>query len=125
MRISDWSSDVCSSDLNFAFLLSNSLPLQYQTTHYFMTGVITGDIINSRKVADPSEWLSKLKAVLSAEGPTPKAWEVTRGDSFQVEITLPEDALRKALHIRAQIERACSRERVCQYVEIWGGAVSL
>ena len=70
-----------------------------------MTGVITGDIINSRKVADPSEWLSKLKAVLSAEGPTPKAWEVTRGDSFQVEITLPEDALRKALHIKALIKR--------------------
>src|SRR3546814_2622113 len=70
-----------------------------------MTGVITGDIINSRKVAYPSVWVSNLRAVLSAEGPTPKAWEVTRGDSFQVEITLPEDALRKALHIKALIKR--------------------
>ena len=69
-----------------------------------MTGVITGDIVNSRKVADPGEWLSKLKANLSAEGPTPKTWEVTRGDSFQVEIIKPEDALKKALHIKALIK---------------------
>jgi|SRR5690606_11982041 len=70
-----------------------------------MIGVITGDIINSRKVADPEEWLSKLKAVLLDEGPTPKMWEVTRGDSFQVEIIQPEGALRKALHIKALIKR--------------------
>lgn len=70
-----------------------------------MIGVITGDIINSRKATDPDEWLSQLKTVLSDEGPTPKVWEVTRGDSFQVEIARPEDALRKALHIKALIKR--------------------
>ncbi|MGV3763924.1 hypothetical protein [Parapedobacter sp.] len=70
-----------------------------------MIGVITGDIINSRKAADPSEWLSSLKAVLSAEGPSPKVWEVMRGDSFQVEIVNPENALLKALHIKALIKR--------------------
>lgn len=70
-----------------------------------MVSVITGDIINSRKVADPSNWLSQLKAVLLAAGPTPKVWEVTRGDSFQVEIAQPEDVLQKALHIKALIKQ--------------------
>lgn len=70
-----------------------------------MIGVITGDIINSRRAANPDEWLSGLKTVLSAEGPTPKIWEVTRGDSFQVEIVQPENVLRKALHIKALIKR--------------------
>ncbi|MFB2119782.1 hypothetical protein [Parapedobacter sp. 2B3] len=70
-----------------------------------MIGVITGDMINSRRVADPGEWLSKLKTALSSEGPTPKIWEVTRGDSFQVEIARPESALQKALHIKALIKR--------------------
>ena len=70
-----------------------------------MIGVITGDIINSGKADDPREWLSKLKAVLSAEGPTPRVWEITRGDSFQVEIVRPENVLRKALHIKALIKR--------------------
>lgn len=70
-----------------------------------MIGVITGDIINSRRAANPDEWLSKLKTVLSVEGPTPKTWEVTRGDSFQVEIVQVENVLRKALHIKALIKR--------------------
>lgn len=70
-----------------------------------MIGVITGDIINSRAATNPDEWLSRLKTVLSAEGPAPKMWEVTRGDSFQVEIIQPENALRKALHIKALIKR--------------------
>src|SRR5690606_38384357 len=70
-----------------------------------MIGVITGDIINSRKIADSGKWLSTLKAVLMTEGPTPKVWEITRGDSFQVEIAQPENVLRKALHIKALIKR--------------------
>lgn len=70
-----------------------------------MIGVITGDIINSRKVADASSWLSRLKVALLAAGPTPKVWEVTRGDSFQVEIAQPEDVLQKALHIKALIKQ--------------------
>ena len=69
-----------------------------------MIGVITGDIINSRKVADPGEWLSKLKTVFTAIGPTPNVWEITRGDSFQVEIAQVGDVLRKALHIKALIK---------------------
>src|SRR5690606_16283982 len=70
-----------------------------------MIGVITGDIINSRKVADASSWLSRLKVALLDAGPTPKVWEVTRGDSFQVEIAQPEDVLQNALHIKALIKQ--------------------
>ena len=70
-----------------------------------MIGVITGDIINSSRVAGSGKWLSTLKAALETEGPTPKRWEITRGDSFQVEIAQPESALWKALHIKALIKR--------------------
>jgi len=69
-----------------------------------MIGVITGDIINSRRIANPEEWLSKLKAFFAAIGSAPKAWEITRGDSFQVEIAQAGDVLRKALHIKALIK---------------------
>lgn len=69
-----------------------------------MIGVITGDIINSGKATNPGDWLSRLKIALAAEGPTPKVWEVTRGDSFQVEIAQPENVLQKALYIKALIK---------------------
>lgn len=69
-----------------------------------MIGVITGDIVNSRKVANPDEWLSKLKTAFDAIGATPKTWEIIRGDSFQVEITQPADTLRKALYIKSLIK---------------------
>lgn len=70
-----------------------------------MISVITGDIINSRKAADPGEWLGLLKTTFKTEGPTPKVWEVTRGDSFQIEIAQPENVLLKALHIKATVKR--------------------
>lgn len=70
-----------------------------------MISVITGDIINSRKAADPGEWLGRLKTTFKTEGPTPKVWEVTRGDSFQIEIAQPENVLLKALHIKATVKR--------------------
>ncbi len=69
-----------------------------------MIGVITGDIINSRKFANPDQWLSKLKTAFDAIGTAPKTWEVTRGDSFQVEIAQVTETLQKALYIKALIK---------------------
>ena len=51
-----------------------------------MTSIITGDIINSRAIANPKHWMEPLKKVLSVYGNNPKAWEIYRGDSFQVEV---------------------------------------
>lgn len=69
-----------------------------------LTSVITGDIINSRKARTPGEWLRPLKKVLREAGPTPLVWDIYRGDSFQVEIKRPEDALAIAIRIKATIK---------------------
>ncbi|ANE49497.1 transcriptional regulator [Flavisolibacter tropicus] len=69
-----------------------------------MTSIITGDIINSRKLKNPTTWLTPLKEVFQEYGKTPKVWEVFRGDSFQIEIKKPETALLCALKIKACIK---------------------
>ena len=69
-----------------------------------MTSIITGDLVNSRKIADSSIWLDPLKELLSTFGKTPEVWEIFRGDSFQLEINQPEEALYKAIQIKACIK---------------------
>ena len=66
-----------------------------------MTSVITGDIINSRKIGKAALWLKPLKELLGEMGKSPKTWEIYRGDSFQIEIARPEEALLSALRIKA------------------------
>ena len=68
-----------------------------------MTSVITGDVINSRKVANQDEWIKPLKKALTKYGKTPKHWEIFRGDSFQVEISQPEKSFWAAISIKAHI----------------------
>ncbi len=68
-----------------------------------MIAVITGDVINSKKNA-PRVWLTPLKKELNRIGKTPKTWEIYRGDSFQVVINKPEDALLVALKIKASLK---------------------
>ncbi len=74
------------------------------TDIYSMTSVITGDIINSRGKNDPSIWLHPLKELLGEWGKSPKTWEIFRGDSFQLEISNPQDALLAAIRIKACIK---------------------
>lgn len=69
-----------------------------------MISVITGDIINSRKSKEVKTWLNALKSELNEYGQTPKTWEIFRGDSFQLEIKKPEDALLAAIKIKARIK---------------------
>ena len=68
-----------------------------------LTSIITGDIIGSRTTTS-SKWLSPLKKALSFHGNSPYAWDIFRGDSFQVEIKHPTDALFAALHIKATLK---------------------
>lgn len=65
--------------------------------------VITGDIVQSRLVQN-SAWLGKLKKVLSLEGKSPATWQVYRGDSFQVEVKDPRQALLTAIRIKAAVK---------------------
>lgn len=68
-----------------------------------MTSVITGDIINSQQ-EKPAKWLKALKNALIKWGDTPKQWEIYRGDSFQLEIKDPANALAAAILIKSSIK---------------------
>ncbi|WP_298494761.1 transcriptional regulator [uncultured Algibacter sp.] len=68
-----------------------------------MTSIITGDIINSKK-SDPQKWLKALKTILNSFGKSPLAWEIYRGDSFQLEVP-PEQALKACILIKATIKQ--------------------
>jgi hypothetical protein len=68
-----------------------------------MVCVITGDIINSSKM-DPWLWMKPLKKELNKIGKTPMIWEIYRGDSFQVLISKPEEALITAIKIKAALK---------------------
>ncbi|MEJ7912101.1 MAG: hypothetical protein WKF70_03020, partial [Chitinophagaceae bacterium] len=69
-----------------------------------MTSVITGDIINSRKVPNPETWMVPLKKLLLQTGKTPAVWEIYRGDSFQVEVSEPGESFLKCVQIKACIK---------------------
>ena len=73
-----------------------------------MISVITGDLINSRLIANPQEWIEPLKSLFASIGPNPKSWEIYRGDSFQVEIVQPEYVFFNALRIKATLK--CFKE---------------
>src|SRR3546814_20218929 len=99
MRISDWSSDVCSSDLRILGALTTGVPL----------GCIAGISLTvaaakwlPEGLADAAAWHSRIYYsvfVLAV------IWRLVRG--------------------AAQIGRASCRERVCQYVYISVVAVQL
>ena len=68
-----------------------------------MVCVITGDIINSKK-NNPKTWLKPLKKELDTIGKSPKYWEIYRGDSFQVIVSNPKNALLTAIKIKATLK---------------------
>ena len=68
-----------------------------------MTSVITGDIIRSRK-ANPEEWLRRLKKELKPLGRSPRFWEIYGGDTFQVRVTDPLQALQVAIKIKSGLK---------------------
>ncbi len=70
-----------------------------------MIAVIKGDIIASRKLVNQEVWLQPLKKLLTTWGDSPKDWKLESGDYFQIEIANPEEALKKALKIKALIKK--------------------
>lgn len=70
-----------------------------------MIAVISGDIIGSRKLENQGIWLNPLQDLLNAWGESPKDWKLERGDFFQVEVPEIEEALKKALQIKALIKK--------------------
>ena len=68
-----------------------------------MVGVLTGDIINSKNY-EPTVWMKPLKRELNKAGKNPMTWEIYRGDSFQLLIKKPENALLYAIAIKAALK---------------------
>jgi hypothetical protein len=69
-----------------------------------MIAVITGDIIESRSLVSQQEWLIPIQSLFSKWGKVNETWEIFRGDSFQLEILNPLEALHKAILIKATIK---------------------
>lgn len=69
-----------------------------------MVSIITGDIVRSQSVSDPSVWMDPLKEVFLSLGESPKDWQVYRGDSFQLEVAT-EQSLRIAIVIKSIIKK--------------------
>ncbi|WP_369049216.1 SatD family protein [Tenacibaculum sp. UWU-22] len=67
-----------------------------------MTSIVTGDIINSRNIS-VEKWLPILKNILNKIGNSPASWEIYRGDSFQVEVSIL-NALKTCLLIKASLK---------------------
>ncbi len=67
--------------------------------------VITGDVVDSQMVVAPSDWLEPLKSILNQLGRSPRDWEVFRGDSFQMQLADPLQALSSALRIKAALRQ--------------------
>ena len=68
-----------------------------------MVAILTGDIKNS-SAHETTKWLPQLKEALGKYGKEPKAWEIYRGDSFQLE-TSPERALEAAVYIKTCLKQ--------------------
>ncbi len=69
-----------------------------------MISIITGDIIDSRKLNNPKLWMDPLKKVFNEVGTGPKVWDIYRGDAFQLEVADPEQALWVVLRIKALVK---------------------
>ena len=65
-----------------------------------MTSIITGDIIGSQKI-QTTVWIEDLKGLLGQLTTEQKDWQIFRGDSFQIEIKDPKDALIAAIRIKS------------------------
>ncbi|MCH6198288.1 hypothetical protein MMU07_01750 [Aquiflexum sp. LQ15W] len=83
-----------------------------------MLAVITGDIIDSRKLANQQDWLMPLETLFNGWGSKNDTWEIFRGDSFQLEMNNPLIALYKAMLIKATLKSIKSSENQKRYAHI-------
>ncbi len=72
-----------------------------------MLAVITGDIVDSRKQPD-SSWSELLERLLDANAYKSSHFDIYRGDSFQLAILEPENALKVALKIKSALKQSKS-----------------
>src|SRR3546814_6376473 len=121
MRISDWSSDVCSSDLSgkdMLVSLAAKAPKYFQTT--FTESYGTQELSSVPiKAGDSKDIKLKVSPPNTVEpGTYPISVHISAGDA-KADATLKMEVTGRphlALTGRNEIGRASCRERVCQYV---------
>src|SRR3546814_6358088 len=98
MRISDWSSDVCSSDLGGlqSYMLRRHVGMEFAAGMSVFPG---GGVDDRDSELDPALWA----------GPSPEEWAERMGCNADEAKELICAAVR-------ELGRASCRERVCQYV---------
>src|SRR3546814_11640843 len=108
MRISDWSSDVCSSDLlgnNLVNILASALATNLLIALFGSAGVVYATIAMTVLVLVFGEVMPKTYAINKPE-------RVALGVAPVIDVIVR--VMAPVLH--AEIGRASCRERVCQYV---------
>src|SRR3546814_20142514 len=105
MRISDWSSDVCSSDL--LLLRSSQTRLNNSLT---TAGMRQGSISAGRDTVVP------VAGDGPAREPPSATWAARRARAGCKDSLHPLRAHRTLVPLATEIGRASCRERVCQYV---------
>src|SRR3546814_2597771 len=118
MRISDWSSDVCSSDLA-AFVVSSQgcadigicYPPHKVPQHIALSGVTTAAAAAS--TADDNPLASLLKPGGRVDGNAELPLPPEQAFGFEAIASADNELL---LRFSPEIGRASCRERVCQYV---------
>src|SRR3546814_10011160 len=98
MRISDWSSDVCSSDLHVDYSWRGDVA----TAEYNFVGNPNNDAIIAATTA-------KALGMLGARA------SVEFGDNLELAV-FGRNITNQRDYVQSQIGRASCRERVCQYV---------
>src|SRR3546814_6004029 len=98
MRISDWSSDVCSSDLPATFVRETSLP-------YPVSGAVRFD---NQAQFHPRKYLLPVAEAIAGDGSF--VFEETRV------LDAGDDSPCRVATDKGEIGRAASRERGCTYV---------
>jgi hypothetical protein len=70
-----------------------------------MTSILTGDIVNSRKIKQPEEWLNAIKKVFNQVGKETKTWEIFKGDYFQLEVKDVSEVISIALRLKSTVKK--------------------
>src|SRR3546814_14238426 len=123
MRISDWSSDVCSSDLTT--INANDQLRSIQDYEQLIVAYENGAPLRLRDVADARQdaenirqaaWIGTTPAILLNIQRQPGANVIDVVDRVKALLPSLKQALPVGVEISVEIGRGSCRERVCQYV---------
>src|SRR3546814_11922862 len=115
MRISDWSSDVCSSDLVGSF---HQLGEWHVGHAPLLEDLIRDWVEGQERASEPLKDIGHDRAnAASSHDPDRSVAEIEPKQAIQREVPLPDPDIRPVqLAGESQYGRAACRERVCQYV---------